>query len=155
MKIVYQKKDINNLASTCQGLIGSIRQAITNTFAEQQIRPFSHPDTVLLYSKFVYSYFISTIFLGFLQAQYPEQQGVNTQLCKYYLLLNSSMKLGTANGMKLLQLIEYFIFSIDLPVTLFSFQTSINKVVLLLVQFSAFKAKNFDQLLNDKIQMQY
>ncbi|CAL6045845.1 Hypothetical_protein [Hexamita inflata] len=57
--------------------------------------------------------------------------------------------------MKLLQSIEYFIFSIDLPVTLFSFQISINKVVLLLVLFSAFKAINFDQLLNDKIQMQY
>ncbi|CAL5989486.1 Hypothetical_protein [Hexamita inflata] len=51
MNIVYQKNDINNLASTCKGLIGSIRLANTNTFAEQQIRPFSHPDTVLLYSK--------------------------------------------------------------------------------------------------------
>ncbi|CAL5985808.1 Hypothetical_protein [Hexamita inflata] len=65
------------------------------------------------------------------------------------------MKLGTANRMKLLHLIEYFIFSIDLPLTLFSFQISINKVVLLLVLFSAFKAINFDQLLIDKIQMQY
>ncbi|CAL6092628.1 Hypothetical_protein [Hexamita inflata] len=65
------------------------------------------------------------------------------------------MKLGTANRMKLLHLIEYFIFSIDLPVMLFSFQISINKVVILLVLFSAFKAINFDQLLNDKIQMQY
>ncbi|CAL6065404.1 Hypothetical_protein [Hexamita inflata] len=57
--------------------------------------------------------------------------------------------------MKLLKVIEQFISIIDLPPTLFSFQTSINKVVLLLVQFSAFKAINFDQLLNDKIQMQY
>ncbi|CAL5999172.1 Hypothetical_protein [Hexamita inflata] len=64
------------------------------------------------------------------------------------------MKLGTANRMKLLQLIEYFIYSIDLPPTLFSFQISLNKVVLQFVLFSAFNALNFDQLLNDKFQTQ-
>ncbi|CAL6037536.1 Hypothetical_protein [Hexamita inflata] len=65
------------------------------------------------------------------------------------------MKLGTAKRMKLLQLIKYFISSIDLPPTLFSFQISVNKVVLQLVQFSVFNAGNFDQLLNDKFQTQY
>ncbi|CAL5999154.1 Hypothetical_protein [Hexamita inflata] len=64
------------------------------------------------------------------------------------------MKLGTAKRMKLLQLIEYFIYSIDLPPTLFSFQISLNKVVLQFVLFSAFNALNFDQLLNDKFQTQ-
>ncbi|CAL6114954.1 Hypothetical_protein [Hexamita inflata] len=57
--------------------------------------------------------------------------------------------------MQLLKVIEQFISSIDLPPTLFCFQISINKVVILLIQFSAFKAKNFDQLLNDKFQTQY
>ncbi|CAL6029845.1 Hypothetical_protein [Hexamita inflata] len=65
------------------------------------------------------------------------------------------MKLGTANRMKLLQLIEYFIYSIDFPPKLFSFQMSVNKVVLQFVLFSAFNALNFDQLLNDKFQTQY
>ncbi|CAL6085224.1 Hypothetical_protein [Hexamita inflata] len=102
----------------------------------------------------VYSYFIPAIFLGFLQAYYPEQREVNTKLRKYYLLLSLSMKLGTANRMKLLQLIEYYISSIDLPPTLFSFQISLNKVVLYFVLFSAFNALNFDQLLNDKFQTQ-
>ncbi|CAL6057887.1 Hypothetical_protein [Hexamita inflata] len=64
------------------------------------------------------------------------------------------MKLGTANRMKLQQLIEYFISSIDLPPKLFSFQISVNKVVLQFVLFSAFNALNFDQLLNDKFQTQ-
>ncbi|CAL6033842.1 Hypothetical_protein [Hexamita inflata] len=53
------------------------------------------------------------------------------------------------------KVIEQFISSIDLPPTLFSFQNSVNKIVLSFVLFSAFKAANFDQLLNDKIQMQY
>ncbi|CAL6040304.1 Hypothetical_protein [Hexamita inflata] len=65
------------------------------------------------------------------------------------------MKLGTANRLKLQQLNKYFISSIDLPPKLFSFQMSVNKVVLQFVQFSAFNALNFDQLLNDKFQTQY
>ncbi|CAL6083229.1 Hypothetical_protein [Hexamita inflata] len=103
----------------------------------------------------VYSYFIPANFLGFIQAYYPEQREVNTKLRKYYLLLSLSMKLGTANRMKLLQLIEYFIYSIDFPPKLFSFQMSVNKDVLQFVLFSAFNALNFDQLLNDKFQTQY
>ncbi|CAL6036296.1 Hypothetical_protein [Hexamita inflata] len=63
---------------------------------------------IYIVSELRYSRMFVYLFNVFSQLQQIKQREVNTKLRKYYLLLSLSMKLGTANRMKLLQLIEYY-----------------------------------------------